>query len=101
MGFVTVGRFSDLLEGQGVYVETGGKKLAVFRVNDRCYAIDDVCPHRTAPLHQGFVEGLEVECPWHASKFHLETGAHRNLPATCGVTAYKVRVVDGDVQVDV
>lgn len=101
MAFVTVGRFSDLVEGEGVCVEVGGTKLALFRVGDRCYAIDEVCPHRAAPLHEGFVEGLEVECPWHASRFHLETGAHRNPPAKCGVTAYKTQVVDGDVQVEV
>jgi nitrite reductase/ring-hydroxylating ferredoxin subunit len=101
MAFVTVARFSALAEGEGVCVEVGSTKLALFRVGDRCFAIDERCPHRDAPLHEGFVEGLEVECPWHASRFHLETGAHRHPPAKCGVTAYKVQVVGDDVQVDV
>src|SRR5262245_38423341 len=101
MPFVTVARFSDLSDGVGVCVVVAGKKLALFRVGDRCYAIDDRCPHRDAPLHQGYCEGLEVECPWHASRFHLETGAHRHPPAKTGVTAYKVQVVENDVQVEV
>jgi nitrite reductase/ring-hydroxylating ferredoxin subunit len=101
MAFVTVGRFSALLDGEGVCVEAGGKKIALFRVGDRCFAIDELCSHRDAPLHEGFVEGLEVECPWHASRFHLETGAHRHPPATRGVTAYKVQVVGDEVQVEV
>jgi nitrite reductase/ring-hydroxylating ferredoxin subunit len=101
MAFVTVARFSDLADGIGVCVEAGGKKLALFRVGDRCYAIDDICPHRDAPLHEGYVEGLEVECPWHASRFHLETGAHRHPPAKRGVTAYRVRVVADEVQVEI
>ena len=101
MAFVTVARFSALVEGEGVCVEAGGKKLALFRVGDRCFAIDAICPHRDAPLHEGYVEGMEVECPWHASRFHLETGAHRHPPAKKGVTAYQVQIVGDDVQVDV
>lgn len=101
MAFQTVARFSELLDGEGVCVEAGGKKLALFRMGDRCFAIDELCPHRDAPLHEGFCEGLEVQCPWHASRFSLETGAHRHPPAKKGVTAYPVRITDGDVQVDV
>jgi len=101
MPFVTVARFAELADGAGVCVEAGGKRLALFRVGDACYAIDEICPHRDAPLHEGYVEGLEVECPWHASRFNLETGAHRHPPATRGVTAYRVQIVGGDVQVDV
>ena len=101
MAFVTVARFSELIEGEGVCVDAGGVKMALFRIGDKCFAIDEICPHRDAPLHEGYVEGMEVECPWHASRFHLETGAHRNPPAKRGVTAYKVQVVGDEVQVDV
>jgi 3-phenylpropionate/trans-cinnamate dioxygenase ferredoxin component len=100
MAWVTVARFSELDDRIGVCVEARGKKLALFRVAGRCFAIDDACPHRNAPLHEGEVEGLEVRCPWHASHFHLETGAFRNEPADRDVTAYQVRVSDGDVQVE-
>ena len=101
MAWITVARFSELVDGVGNCVETCGKKLAVFRVGERCFAIDDTCPHRAAPLHEGEVDGLEVTCPWHASRFHLETGAFRNEPADRGVKAYQVRVSNGDVQIDV
>jgi naphthalene 1,2-dioxygenase system ferredoxin subunit len=101
MPFVSVARFSELADGAGVCVEAGGKKLALFRVADKCYAIDEICPHRDAPLHEGYVEGLEVECPWHASRFNLETGAHRHPPAKRGVAAYKVQIIADEVQVDV
>jgi nitrite reductase/ring-hydroxylating ferredoxin subunit len=101
MAFVTVARLSQLHDGIGVCVDVGGKKLALFRVGDRCFAIDEICPHRDAPLHEGYVEGLEVECPWHASRFHLETGDHRHPPAKKGVTAYQVQVVGDEVQVEV
>ena len=101
MAFLTVARFSALVEGEGVCVDAGGKKVALFRIGEKCYAIDEICPHRDAPLHEGRVEGLEVECPFHASWFHLETGTFRNPPAKGGVTAYKCQVIGDDVQVDV
>jgi nitrite reductase/ring-hydroxylating ferredoxin subunit len=100
MAWITVARFSELDDGVGNCLEIAGKRLALFRVGDRCFAIDDTCPHRDAPLHEGNVIGLEVECPWHASRFNLETGAVRLEPAKRGVTAYQVRILDGDVQID-
>ena len=101
MAFTTVARLADLVEGEGVCVEAGGKKLALFLIDGKCYAIDELCPHRNAPLHEGECFGLEVVCPWHATSFDLETGKHKNPPAKKDVRAYKTQVVDGVVQVEV
>lgn len=101
MAFVTVARLSNLLPQQGECIEVGGKKLALFLVDGKVYAIDEVCPHRQAPLHEGECVGLEVVCPWHNSSFSLETGAHRNPPAKMGVKAYKAQIVGDEVQVEV
>lgn len=101
MAWVTVCRLSELTPGLGECVEVNGKALALFLVDGRCFAIDEVCPHQGAPLHEGECVGREVVCPWHATSFDLETGAHRNPPAKRGVTAYPCRVVGDDVQVDV
>jgi 3-phenylpropionate/trans-cinnamate dioxygenase ferredoxin component len=101
MAFVTVARLSDLVPGRGICVDANGKKLALFLSDGKCYAIDEICPHRQAPLHEGYCAGVEVTCPWHATRFNLETGEHKSPPAKRGVTAYKVQVVGNDVQVDV
>src|SRR5262245_9323361 len=101
MAFVTVARLSDLAAGKGICVEAGGKKLAVFAVDGKCYAIDEFCTHRNAPLHEGVCYGSQVMCPWHNSLFDLATGAVRNPPAKMGIRAYPVQIVGDDVQVDV
>ena len=101
MAFVTVAHLSRLIPGQGICVQANGKKIALFLVDGKAYAIDEICPHRQAPLHEGECVGLEVVCPWHASSFSLETGAHRNPPAKTGVKAYKTQVVGDEVQVEV
>jgi nitrite reductase/ring-hydroxylating ferredoxin subunit len=41
-----------------------------------------------------------VECPRHGARFDLMTGEVKALPAVFPVNAYPVRVVDGQVEVD-
>ena len=101
MAFVTVARMADLTPGKGICVEVGGKKLALFLSDGKCFAIDEFCSHRQAPLHEGYCLGAEIQCPWHATRFDLATGEHRSPPAKKGVVAYKTQIVEGDVQVDV
>jgi nitrite reductase/ring-hydroxylating ferredoxin subunit len=100
MAFVTVARLSELTVGEGICVGVNDKEIALFLVDGKCYAIDEICPHRQAPLHEGTCIGLEVVCPWHNSTFNLETGEHKNPPAKQGVKAYRVQIVGDEVQVD-
>src|SRR5262245_39831035 len=90
--FVTVVKTDDLQPGQGKLVEVNHKRIALFNVGGRYYAIDDVCPHRGGPLSEGELERGTVVCPWHGAIFDLNTGAVTRLPATAGVTTYEVRV---------
>ncbi|BEP15554.1 bifunctional 3-phenylpropionate/cinnamic acid dioxygenase ferredoxin subunit [Acidothermaceae bacterium B102] len=75
--------------------------VAVFHTDDgELYAIDDTCTHQDASLADGWLEGCEVECPLHASKFDLRTGQVDAPPAKRPVRTYGVTVVDGIVRVD-
>ena len=38
---------------------------------------------------------IEVECPWHGSKFDIKTGEPTKPPATRAVPKYEVKI-DGD-----
>ena len=76
--------------------------VAVFRTDDgEVYAIDDTCTHQDASLADGWLEGCEVECPLHASKFDLRTGAVDAPPAKRGVRTHVVSVADGDIYLTV
>ncbi|OLB95119.1 MAG: hypothetical protein AUH30_15980 [Candidatus Rokubacteria bacterium 13_1_40CM_68_15] len=48
--------------------------LAVFRLGERFYAVDNACPHKGGPLAEGAVEGTVVTCPWHGFTVDLGTG---------------------------
>ncbi len=93
--FITVARTADLAPGQGKLVEVNDKRIALFNVGGRYYALDDVCPHRGAPLSEGEIEGTAVVCPWHGAIFDLGTGDIIRPPAATGVTTYAVRL-DGE-----
>jgi NAD(P)H-dependent nitrite reductase small subunit len=101
MAWTKVANVQEMSPNKGKQVTVNGKPLALFQVEGTFYAIDDTCPHRGAPLWQGEVFGTEVECPFHAARFDLTTGAHLCPPAKADVKAYKVQVVGDEVQVDV
>ncbi len=65
------------------------------------YAIHDECSHQAVPLSEGEVDGCEIECWLHGSRFDLRTGKPSGPPATEPVPTYPVRVEGGDVLVDV
>ena len=66
-------RLADLPRGEAFRLESD-PAVAVFHTEDgELYAIDDTCTHQDASLSEGWLEGCEVECPLHASKFDLRS----------------------------
>ena len=61
----------------------------------------DECSHAAIALSEGDVEGLQIECWLHGSRFDLRTGKPTGLPATEPVAIYPVQVDGDDVLVDV
>ena len=93
---VRIVALAELPDGRGVRVDVDGARIAVFRIGDDVYAIDDRCSHAEASLAEGEVFDLSVECPRHGAEFDLQTG-EGTLPATRPVRVYDTDVVDGDV----
>ena len=102
MSFVPVAREGDVARGEVKVVDAGGKSVALGHCEDDTWgAIDNVCTHDGGTLGEGELEDCLVECPRHGARFDLLTGEVKALPAVFPVNAYPVRVVDGEVQVDV
>ncbi|WP_327114992.1 bifunctional 3-phenylpropionate/cinnamic acid dioxygenase ferredoxin subunit [Nocardia sp. NBC_01730] len=75
--------------------------IAVFHTDDgELYAIDDTCTHQDASLADGWLEGCQVECPLHASRFDLRTGAVDAPPAKLPVRTHRVEIIDGVIHVE-
>src|SRR5439155_16645562 len=59
--YVGVARVGDIPEGGVRVVRIEDQSIAVFHVEGRYYAIDDVCTHDGGPLAEGFIEGTVIE----------------------------------------
>ncbi len=67
--------------------------ITVFHTEDgELFAIDDTCTHQDASLADGWLEGDEIECPLHASRFSLRTGHVDAPPAKRPVRTHEVSV---------
>jgi NAD(P)H-dependent nitrite reductase small subunit len=91
-----VARLDALPQRRGRVVHAGTQEVAVFRVGDTVYALDNVCLHTGGPLGEGIVEDGCAVCPLHGWRYRLDDGAIPTNPAVRLVT-FPVRVEDGDV----
>ena len=95
---VRVGQLADLPQGEALRVTQVTPPVAVFHTEEgEFFAIDDTCTHQDASLADGWLEGCEVECPLHASRFDLRTGGVDAPPAKVGVRTHAVTVTDGEI----
>jgi 3-phenylpropionate/trans-cinnamate dioxygenase ferredoxin component len=99
--FVAVPRTSEIADRSAKCIEVAGRQIAVFNLGGEFHAIDDTCTHEGGPLSEGFVEGNEVECPWHGARFDIRTGEVTDGPAPEGVRKYELRVVGDTIEVRV
>ncbi len=100
MKFQRVARLADLPEEGGLAVSIDGVEIGLYRVGDRVYAMEDVCPHAGYPLHEGTVEGTRVVCSGHGWEFDLESGLAPGEQDEEPLVRYPVRVEGEDVLVD-
>lgn len=96
-----IGTLDDFTEGEPSAVIAGERKIAVFRIGDDVFALNDLCTHGHARLSEGYVEDGCVECPLHQGLVDIRTGAPRCAPITEAVRAFPIRIVDARVEVNV
>ena len=98
--WIDVAAEADLFEGAGIAVAPEGQDIAVFKLEDGVYAINNLCSHGNAKLCDGFLEGHEIECPFHQGRFDIRTGAATCAPATEAVKTWPVKMEAGRVYLD-
>ena len=88
--YVKVANAKDIQPSQMKEVEVNGENICVVNVEGKYYAIGSICTHEGGPLADGTLEGYEVECPWHNSKFDVRTGLKKFVlgSVTSGVVSH-------------
>ena len=80
-------------------VEINGSVVAVFKVDNEYFAIQNRCSHAEASLSEGEVYDCKVECPLHGAEFDLKTGEALTLPATKPIATYTTEVNENSLLV--
>jgi nitrite reductase/ring-hydroxylating ferredoxin subunit len=108
-----VARTGDIPDGQRLVTEVGGRKIGVFNVKGKFYALLHRCPHAHGPLCDGLLQKrvyaekpglirddpntLFLSCPWHGWLFDLDTGQSWWDPGKTRARRFPVEVTHGDV----
>ena len=66
-------------------VTYGDLDVLVAHTSNGIAAVDDRCPHMSAPLSLGYLEGCVVGCPLHDGRFDLASGHVDRMPTTGGL----------------
>jgi nitrite reductase/ring-hydroxylating ferredoxin subunit len=90
---------SQLVEGRPYRAIVGDTPVLLLRAGDEVRALHDRCSHRGCSLAEGEVEGEEIVCGCHFSRFSLVDGSVRRGPAVAPQPAFDVRWQDGIVEV--
>ena len=98
-GWVRAASSGDIPEGELIGVAVAGRDIAIFNIDGELFATDDICTHAYAKLSEGWLDRNEIECPLHAGRFDIKTGAATSPPCVDPIKTYPVRVEGGDIQV--
>jgi nitrite reductase/ring-hydroxylating ferredoxin subunit len=76
---------SELPPGAMRRVTRGDLDVLLAHTADGIVAVADRCPHMSAPLSIGGLDGCVVACPLHSGRFDLATGDPVQMPTTGGL----------------
>jgi nitrite reductase/ring-hydroxylating ferredoxin subunit len=83
--FVPAVAANQLAPGEMRRVTFGDLDVLLAWGSEGIVAIDDRCPHMSAPLSLGALDGCLVDCPLHSGQFDLSTGRATRMPTTGGL----------------
>jgi nitrite reductase/ring-hydroxylating ferredoxin subunit/uncharacterized membrane protein len=90
---------AQLTEGRPTRVVVDDTPVLLVRRGENTYAIHDRCSHSGCSHSEGEVEGDEIVCACHGSRFSLRDGGLINGPATTGQPAFQVRENDRRLEI--
>jgi nitrite reductase/ring-hydroxylating ferredoxin subunit len=90
---------SQLPDRRPTRVVVGDTPVLLLRDGEQIFAIHDRCSHRGCSLSDGELEGDEIVCACHGSRFDRRDGSVKRGPATSPQPAFQVRQSDGRVEV--
>lgn len=95
-GFVYVCDVKEIENGRAKMFCIDKERIAVYRNEDRLYAIHNVCKHQGGPLGEGKIIDGCITCPWHGYQYLPQNG-QSPPPFKEKVSTYDVKINDDKV----
>ncbi|MFV2063356.1 MAG: Rieske (2Fe-2S) protein [Chloroflexota bacterium] len=85
--FEAVAHLADLAPGSITRITRGDLDVLIAYTDRGLVATADRCPHMSAPLSVGKLDGCILTCPLHRGSFDLRSGEPVTFPTTGGLDA--------------
>jgi len=95
-GYVYVCQVNEIQETRAKIFCVDKERIAVYRHEDRLYAIHNVCKHQGGPLGEGKILDGCITCPWHGYQYLPQNG-QSPPPFHEKVSTYDVKVIRDEV----
>lgn len=91
-----IARIHDVEAGYALQVPVEGREpVALVRLDEGYFVIDDTCTHGAASMSEGDIVGCEIECPFHGGRFDIRTGVPTASPCVKALMIYPIKI-EGD-----
>jgi len=101
MGMTRVAAVSDVVPGCGFRVRVRGIPIAIYRVGDAFYAMEDTCPHAGAPLSEGTLSGTVITCAVHGWDYDIRSGFRRGYEDGFPIPCFPVHIEGDGVWIEI
>lgn len=89
--WIPVAMARDVAEGEAFQTFCGEEVVCLYRVQGLVYATQDTCTHGAASLSEGYVDGEQIECPFHQGLFHIPTGKAVGAPCMIDLRVFEAK----------
>ena len=93
------GKYKENDKGNKWIVHIQGRPVALFKYEDKFYALKNGCLHQGFPLAEGNLNKYMVECPLHGWVYDFRDGQCLSTPGRC-TKSYKVRINGENLEIN-
>ena len=94
-----VGPVEDYLDGNKWIIHINEKPIALFKYEEKFYAMKNSCLHQGFPLADGNLKKYMVECPLHGWVYDIRDGKCLSLENRYTIS-YKLRLHKGILEIN-
>ena len=100
MAYLQVAKTSEIKEGKGSLFRLKNRTFAIYKINGKLKAIDDICNHKGYSLCSGSLEGEIVSCSGHGWQYKISSGENLTHPGL-DLEVYELKIEGENILVDI